>query len=143
MNAIDLAWAAGLFEGEGAIKIDRSGHNQCRLMAAVGMTDLEVLSFFHLRWGGSLSAQRVRPECRPQWRWAVVSRMARSFLTDIEPYLRSARVRQKAALALQFQAQKRPGRGSASELVAYRERQWAFWEVMHGLNLRGIKEAVA
>jgi hypothetical protein len=138
LTEVELAWAAGLFEGEGAIKIDRASAYQCRLMVALRMTDLDIVCFFHERWGGSFGPHKVRPECRPQWSWAVVSRMAGAFLEDVSPYFRSPRVREKAAVALAFQGQKRAGNRTASEFNQYRSEQWAYWAEMRDLNRRGV-----
>lgn len=68
----DLAWAAGLFEGEGCFTTSRRGRFQC---AKVSMTDADVVERFNAIIGfGSLTNLRLSQK-NPKWKdqrcWTV------------------------------------------------------------------------
>ena len=54
VNARELAWAAGLFEGEGCISVDPpSGRNKKpSIWLHLGMTDVDPVDRFHAAVGG-------------------------------------------------------------------------------------------
>lgn len=81
-----LAWAAGLFEGEGCI---RSKHS---LSVIIEMTDLDVLESFQKNFGGSLIKQRLRKSYKQTWKWSLHGEKALSFIKDILPFLHSRRL---------------------------------------------------
>lgn len=70
MESVELAWAAGLFEGEGscfARKKD-SGHHYIELSLA--STDEDVLRRFHDAVGvGTVHGPRKLPGRKPIWTW--------------------------------------------------------------------------
>jgi hypothetical protein len=93
----EIAWAAGLFEGEGSIFAGRQ--SDCRggisWRASLGMTDKDAVSRFHDAVGGvghineRQPAQRdaVRPR-KYEWMWNVARQEDLiAFLCLIEPYL--------------------------------------------------------
>lgn len=70
----ELAWAAGLFEGEGCFTTStykKTGYVQCR--AKLNMTDEDVVKRFHHIIGvGTVIFVPVRsPGTLPQWQWGV------------------------------------------------------------------------
>jgi hypothetical protein len=139
-----LAWAAGLFEGEGTIRINSvTVRNMGFLMCSVVNTDREVVEFFSARWPGYFrNATGLDPRRqKPAWVWAIAARKARAFLLDIQPYLVTDRVRFKAELGLAFQDQKEPSnsiRWAPDEVKAdYFDRQRDFFGLMRKLNRRG------
>jgi len=92
----DIAWAAGIFEGEGSIILRPAGRNrpgyQRRLQ--VPMTDEDVVvRFWEVVDAGNVRKDKFRrPGHKWQWRWtcsrwADTERILRSFL----PYLMSRR----------------------------------------------------
>lgn len=143
MTPLDLAWAAGIMEGEGTIRIAR----EHRATGAIGVlyvsmsnTDTELVGWFHERWPGHVSAQRgplsQRPGWAQAWRWELKQRRAAAFLEQIGPYVKSQRVRQKLDLALEFQSQK-AFLGRSPLRFAYVAAQLAFYERMRELNQKG------
>ena len=68
-NREDLAWAAGLFEGEGCFTL--SGRGTAR--AILNMTDEDVVRRFAqiVRVGGIRGKRVIRPQHKPQWEWTV------------------------------------------------------------------------
>jgi hypothetical protein len=137
-DLFDLAWAAGLFEGEGCISVRRSS-KYVVLRCAVAMTDEEAVRFFHERWNGSVHYRDYKASQKPAWAWEVNARLAASFLTDLLPFFRTQRVRRKAELALEFQAQKL--RGGAvrwqADLGGYNARQHEYADLFAVLNMKG------
>lgn len=70
----ELAWAAGLFEGEGTITRMTAKSSQTRFNAAVIMTDEDVLRRFSEVVGlGKLYGpyQPTNPKAKPIWRWTL------------------------------------------------------------------------
>lgn len=67
-RAEEVAWAAGLFEGEGSIFIHRY-----TIRMQLGTCDLDVLERFHKIMGcGRIYGPEIRtPPHRPLWRWIV------------------------------------------------------------------------
>lgn len=137
IKATAVAWAAGLFEGEGTIRINSATRrNLGHLICSVVNTDRQVVDFFAARWPGYLrAATGLGPNRRPAWIWGIAARKAAVFLRELEPYLVTARVRQKAALALEFQGQKTAGRRNRT--ADYAEEQWSYFMQMKNLNARG------
>lgn len=87
----DVAWAAGIFEGEGW-----SGSNIGKAKAQLGaspqvkvqMTDLEPPErLFRLFGGGFHRKSRDTRAKKPVYCWSASGERARQFLRDIFPYL--------------------------------------------------------
>lgn len=68
----DLAWAAGIIEGEGTIHVRNRGTHQT-VVLGVTMSDLDVLE--HLRGvlgvGTIVGPYQQRPGVKPLWHWNV------------------------------------------------------------------------
>lgn len=141
MTELDLAWAAGLFEGEGTVRINKPApRNWGALCVSVVNTDRQVLDFFQARWPGCYKAATgLRPEQRDAWVWVIAARRAAAFLEQIRPYVVRDRVRERIAHAIYFQGQKRASLRSLSdeEREEYRGDQWNAYWWMCELNKRG------
>lgn len=71
---VELAWAAGLFEGEGTVAPKRGKGSLHRYQAAIIMTDEDVLKRFGTVIGiGKVYGpyQPVNPRALPVWRWTT------------------------------------------------------------------------
>jgi len=142
MSPLELAWAAGLFEGEGSVRINKPGlRNWGTMVASVVNTDFQIVRFFQDRWPGYCRlATGLRPEQNPALVWLVAARQAAAFLEAIQPYVLSSRVQNKISVALEFQAQKRNSKHLRSdEREAYHEAQWNAYWWMGQLNSRGAQ----
>jgi hypothetical protein len=140
----ELAWAAGVFEGEGTITIGRRGRDDTyRLIVTLGNTDAEMVDFFHERWGGwKQPAYGERPGRQPAWYWTVAGPRAEDFLRELAPHVRTQRVRRKVELGLEFRAsQSRLKREQARP--EYKERHRDLYAQMRALNRRGVQEVPA
>lgn len=139
-RAIDLAWAAGLLEGEGSIRIAEIAKRDKRwrwfiLALECTMTDRSCIDELRRLFGGSITMQRKKPPHRDAYRWYVSAQIAGAAIRELIPFLRSERWRGRAALAVEFQAQKR--RGAARHIEGYSDLQRDYYERMKKLNVRG------
>lgn len=135
----ELAWVAGLFEGEGTVSIiyvRTKGARYTRIMVSVANTDPDVLELFQRLWPvKTLRKIKARPRCKPVWLWRLEARQAVPFLLDIRPFIKTRRVMEKVDLALEYQSTKRgPGRAGST---AYRALHASYLSQMRALNHRG------
>lgn len=143
MTPIELAWAAGFFEGEGTVRITRpSAKNWGTLWVAISNTDMQTLQWYHARWAGSVHKCSPSGNRRDAWMWVIASQKAAAFLRQIRPYLVRDAVRAKIDHALAFQEQKRfdVKHLNDAERYAYAEEQWNSYWWMGVLNTRGRPE---
>lgn len=74
MNDLDLAWAAGLFEGEGCISMRREGRK--RLSVTLSSSDEDVVRRFYEVVGvgtvlGPYRPSNAKPHYKDFWRWSA------------------------------------------------------------------------
>lgn len=103
----DLAWAAGVIDGEGSINITkRSGRAGYYLMVQVGQSGAAcplMLKRLEEIFGGSISGGKERIDTRkPTWKWCIAHTAADSMLKRIRPYV--VQKRDQVDLALQFRS---------------------------------------
>ena len=107
MEKIDLAYIAGLFDGEGCIRIDRAKSKTSktriihRVSCQLSMANAFIPKLFQFYFGGTYGGKKVKKGYKPQWYWVVTSFTAEAFLKVILPYLKLKR--EEAKLALDFQ----------------------------------------
>ena len=106
MKRTDLAYTAGIIDGEGSIGIlPNSQHKSYCLRVEVGSTDEWLPMWLKFAWGGYVyRAERKLPR-QTCWLWYISSRQAAEFLTLILPYLKLKR--EQAQIALRFQSRRR------------------------------------
>lgn len=138
MNAVDLAYAAGIIEGEGSIRINKpTRQNRGALIVSVSNTDRQIIDWLAERWNGYAKANTAPVGNRKQaYVWTIAARQAAAFIMAIYPYLKTERVLRKADLALTFQNQKTALRPSCRS-PEYLDDQLRFYEHMAALNKRG------
>lgn len=82
-----MAWAAGLFEGEGSVTVDSDGG----ICLQINMTDLEPLQRFAQvvggRIGGPYNQSRAKPNWKPFWKWRVRGVEAHVVFQKMAPWL--------------------------------------------------------
>ncbi len=92
---MEIAYIAGLFDGEGYIRINRwkkpnSTHIRYNLYCGINMTHKPVIGFIQQQFGGSLHEIDRRPKnekWRPVFNWICGSSAAANFITQLRPYL--------------------------------------------------------
>jgi len=97
----DLAYAAGLIDGEGSITICRAGKGYHNVRVSICMSDGIAVPWLHRTFDGNFYEQRTakQPD-RIYRRWEVYNKKAEVFLRLILPWLRVKRP--QAELALKF-----------------------------------------
>lgn len=92
MDTNCIAWAAGLYEGEGNINGTTRGTAVC-----ISMTDLEPLQRIQELFGGHLRGPYDRPEDRrkPYYRWKLSDWAGvQAFCLAVKPWLSPRRIKQ-------------------------------------------------
>lgn len=136
----DMAYAAGLIDGEGHIiiyKDDRTKNPKYKtktptyiLIVGCTNTDKKMIDFLHERWGACRQYRaRQRENWKPVYEWTIQSKMALNFLKDIYPYMITKK--EKAKLAIEFQEgmeQRKNEKGKVlvtpPKEIARREKIW-------------------
>lgn len=100
----ELAYAAGLFDGEGSISASRSSHSPAnwRVIVAVSMCDKAPVEFMARVFGGrALEIKQKTKSGKAIYQWAVYCRNAAEVLKLLLPYLlvKSDKARDAIALA--------------------------------------------
>jgi len=100
MEINEIAYIAGLFDGEGCVtckkkptkRADRDGkvYNQWYIRCEISMTDKEVITWLHETLGFGWSREKIykkRPtHYKRQWRWCCGYRDALTFAKLVWPY---------------------------------------------------------
>lgn len=143
MKSEELAYMAGLFDGEGSIYIGKASSHRQQLYSvclSITNTDKDVLQWAVEHFGGAVSlkpAERAHYKTRYLWRAQAIRNTA-IVLEQILPFLKIKK--QQALLALRFlklqigKNRKRP-RYNLEEL----ELLSAYCNEMHILNKRGSR----
>ena len=113
MKDIDLAYMAGMLDGEGCISITKGRpkntnlHNlSYGLQIRISMVDKSIPLLFLFVFGGSLRQRDYSHKgYKNQWRWSVSGELAVRSLEMLMPYLRSKK--NEAELAIKFWGIKR------------------------------------
>jgi hypothetical protein len=137
-DKIDLAYAAGLFDGEGSISIHpymSRGHGYFKLVVTVANTNAAIVEWLSTMFHGVTSVQKRKDETHKiVYRWSMADRAAGRFLRLIYPYLKIKRLR--AELGISFRETFR-GICVGGDVVKYREK---LYEQMRIANKRGPVE---
>lgn len=133
----NIAYLAGLFDGEGSICISRYHRKDTPYLAYslfinVRNTEKELVHCFQRAFGGCVGeSQQTGIGTQPIYWWSCSKRRAIEFLDAVYPYLKSTRKRKAVRIARTFQAQKMVGAGSQND--AYRARQERYHRQMQFL----------
>ncbi len=128
-NELDLAYAAGIMDGEGCVGIYKKRETRVRLGYTYGlaveitMCSSTIPMWLHKNFGGSLNDYAGRKENHKRiFVWQVVAQQAKSFLELILPYLKEKSG--QAKIAVEFQEIK----GNAEQPNQYRPKSIAVFE---------------
>jgi len=103
VNEVDLAYAAGILDGEGSICLTK---NRARRwpspQVAVASNDRELLEWLRAQFGGSISIKQPRRSTHQiSYDWKLTDQNALRFLQLVRPYLRIERKIARANLLLE------------------------------------------
>lgn len=133
---MDIRYCAGLFDGEGFIRIatyrKSAIHLRMQLYCGIGVTHRPIMEEMHRQFGGSLHCNdhsRRNIKHRPQWMWLTCSQDSAKFLRQIQPHL--VIKKDEVDLALEFQASIDKWRGklgtrNPQSMTEEREAVWAY-----------------
>ncbi len=136
MTDQELAFAAGLLEGEGCVRIAAfRKRNHGALEVSVVNTNRQLVEWLAERWPATLKDASVGPGRRPAWVWRIAARRALAFLEEVEPFVISGRMRERIATARWWQQLKAKHWSHRRE--ADRQEAFECWLWMAELNGRG------
>ncbi len=101
----ELAYAAGIFDGEGHISLMRCvkpskkrAGPEYALDVQITNSDKPVLEFFRTRFGGRVKSHSMIEGRKPVYRWQVTGKKIDDFLVSVRPYVRIRKRQVKYAL---------------------------------------------
>ncbi len=140
-----LAYTAGIIDGEGCITLanyagvykgQRSKSVKYRIYVMVTNTNISLIDFLKINFGGSVSVLAPRGKCKPAWNWHISSKKAAELLLALRPYL-LLKIPQ-AELALAFDARRHNGTRGL-ENAKRQALDQADKILMLSLNKRGVE----
>ena len=145
MKRTDLAYIAGLFDGEGNICIVKRQHHSGRtvpayhLVARVGMVDEIIPRWLQMAFGGYIHRRRrPDPKHRDVYTWSVGYGAAADFLKIILPFLKLKKP--QAELAIKFQSERIHTRGQTGKLGnAFKTEQAKVVDEAEYILMRSLK----
>lgn len=95
-TAIDVAWAAGIYEGEGSCTTNHSGTGSVSFAVTVAQKDPELLYQMRDLFGGKIShyIRTFNKKICPISHWKICGDRARTFIGVIYPFLTTRRKEQ-------------------------------------------------
>ena len=119
---VDVAWAAGLFEGEGSI-LSKSKYS---FSLAITSTDLDVLKRLQgVAGGGTITMIAKRKEHWKQaWLWQLYGPGAIDFLKEMKPHLMSRRSKKADEMLARLETKA----VTTEETMATRKKILELWE---------------
>lgn len=103
----DLAYDAGLFDGEGSVFLSPNA-GTWTLYVTLGSTYEAVLHRLSERWGGSVQYHGIgKNSVKPSWSWNTSGTNSRFFLNTVLPYLIIKK--DEAIIALQWDGDQTQG----------------------------------
>lgn len=145
LSDVDRAYAAGLVDGEGSIRITQRGAQggkafrtgQYTLMVEMTNTSLPMIEWMTEKFGGSVSYYKADQAFnkRERWHWRVAANKALYVLDAIWPYLITKRQQAKFGRRFQRYAQY-AGRAKTDKIQQLHHR---FYTELKRLNVRGYR----
>ena len=141
MDRTELAYLAGLVDGEGYVSVTKETRKSSRMgyyhhpVVSVGNTN-PILCLAFLSFGGHINFQELSGNRKDRYMWSIQTvRTAEPFLLAIRPYLRAKR--KQADLVLEFCIGKEPRQWSVSPTEM--DRREMIYQKLRVLNRRGKK----
>ncbi len=115
----DLAYFAGLFDGEGTIGLAKMAkQNSYSFSLGVGMTSPKAINDLHNAFGGRIWLKEYpNPKWRPLWNWYVYGKRAELILRTLLPFLRVKREEAELVLRMRNYTHKVGFAGSRNKLI--------------------------
>ncbi len=147
MNKTDLAYIAGIVDGEGTIRAAprRTEGNGCRMEVSVTSTTEWLCRWLKFNFGGCLVKRKNYNPLRHKqsWDWILGANKAKEFLYLIYPYLRIKKAQAELVIALQERIDKRKYKKGRRRLTSIDvEKDSAVIEAVRILNHKGPKSLI-
>lgn len=142
MEPVELAYVAGLIDGEGCIHLECS-RTTYRPRVSVGMSQpaLPLLKELQAEWGGTLYQARIQTaKWAAAWTWHTGGPEAARLLRATQPYLRLKREQAREALAVhEIWEALTPTKGGQQRRWTPEAREACEWikQRLHALNAKG------
>lgn len=136
-NSTDLAYMAGIMDGEGSISILGEHGRSLGLSVVLGSTCFSLLEWVETTFGGTLDRRPDKQKVlsrKPFWRWYIRGDNAVEFLEAIRPYMRIKHVH--AWLACEGWAHRNATKGRKPLNEETRAIRAGFYLAMRYLNGR-------
>jgi hypothetical protein len=137
----ELAYLAGIIDGEGYVQIARYSTGTYGPRLTVGNTSRALIDYLHVKYGGkvyTVNPKHQRGNAKPAWTWFLGGTAMVKLLAEVEPFLLVKRAQARAVLDVsRFHALGKP-----------RKNSWTPNELQHAavahttllrLNHRGIQ----
>lgn len=136
LSSEQLAYIAGIVDGEGCIGLTRMKQTRIVMRVSVAMTDKIIPEWLDAEFGGTLSVRNTRPGWKTRYDWNIYSQKALVFLKQVLPFL--VIKKGQAELAITFQEARVPHIRLSN---FQKELDGILYETCKTLNARG--EAIA
>ena len=128
---LDLAYAAGIFDGEGFVGLTinrqpthRRVNMTYNLTVSIANTNLPLIAWLKDSFGGYISTRQYRKDEYPDrllgYEWKIVARQADVFLRLLLPYLRIKREQTETALRFYGEAELHDRKGPSGTTLVRR-----------------------
>jgi len=135
----EKAYAAGLFDGEGSVIIQRREKDGCTpstmLVVSVTITTPAAVDFLRATFGGYTNSWQPRGNRQRAHRWRLRGEAAFLFLQDVFPYLIIKREHAKVGIEFQSARPRYGGRQPLSDSELWIDLE--YYEEMKRLNKKG------
>ena len=136
LTDLQLAYVAGIIDGEGCIRTNNNISKQPVIRVHVTNTRLDLILKLKEWFGGYTwinETHKYNPKAKASHIWEVSAKQAASFLTAILPYLFLKR--EQAELVLALQATKKTGNNVSLDIQCIRT---GIVNRLHELNQKGV-----
>lgn len=146
MKKIDIAYLAGIIDGDGCISIQKnSGVKSYRVIITVVQRDMPLIEYLFETFGGSVNAISVNRKFKKDYylRWVITDKKAHTLLKLCLPYLKLKKKQAFIAYNLlklkRFKGAKQDKRGYTKYNI---EKQKEFFLAIKSLNSPATTERV-
>ncbi|WMI33407.1 LAGLIDADG endonuclease [Streptomyces phage Kenrey] len=138
-DEMDLAYAAGLFDGEGCVSINKvKAHRNpslkpgFQLRCSISITNEWIANWFQECFGGYVML-RKRARAQDYWQWVVTSNNAYEFLKALKGYLKIKH--EQAIIGIAF-TEYRKTMSHINKTETYWNQNFKYYEEIRRLNAR-------
>lgn len=138
MKRTDLAYFAGIIDGEGSISLikrnKRTKSNTFTLTVIVGNTNEWLIQQLKFSFGGGVYLIEGGGNNKDSWQWKICARKALIFLESVYPYLKIKKPQARIAITFQKHKKRSGIKGCSTQ---YLDFEGELREAITRLNKRG------